>query len=851
MAEPAALVERLIDAVVDEQSVDWDAAVRRSATPDQRRLVLDLCRLAGRTGASLATPRVGALGMATTTARLPAWAAIVMTVAGLHVLQGLAGDGLAWQHTGVWAGSLAALVSLFFAAMAGLLVRRGTWPRDRRALALGGFFLTIASAAAYPGAARAVAHAHALQTPLAAGLALLPECFLPYFLWQFVRDFPRVVALSRLDELARRAGQVSAACGALLALNHFCAWLQMPSNPAAVPWLGIWSRNHPSGAYWALTFLLAGPALGVALLRTREAARGERRRLGLFLGGLVAGVAPLFVLVSLEALVPAVREVMLRPGGQQVGLLIVYLPLLAVPLTTAYAVLATSLLGAPVAAPRVLAGERGRRPAAASDLHALHAELHAARSGVEAQACLTHHVTRVLPIDAVLLLARAGDDMDYLPLTDGARPLSRDSALAALVAASRTLLVVPPTGAEFRWLPEADRCWLVDTGVQALLPLGAVAGVPLGLLALTAQGRTLRLGQAEHLFLAALALALPTWNHAPAGTATALDRAAGECHVCRVVTAEPGLTCACGRPSSVATLPRRLNGKFLVEAVLGRGGMGIVYRATDLTLGREVALKTLPRVSAQAALRLRAEARAMATLSHPHVAPIFGAESWRGVPVLVVEFLPGGTLATRLATATTPLDVDAVLQHGEALASALEALHRNGLVHRDVKPSNIGFTADGTPKLLDFGLARLVAEAHQVPLTMLAPLPGAHASEAALGAGSTTSLAGTLLYLPPEAFRGQATGPAQDLWALALVLYEMLAGEHPWRRLEGVECWRALAQGQVPDVRAARPDCAPALAHWLALALHPRPERRPPSATALRIELARLRARDHAPRLVS
>lgn len=845
MTEAGVLVQRLVRAVADEQNVDWDAALRRSQGPGQRRVVLDLRRLANRVSGSTHTLRAGNLGASTAPTALPTWASIVMACAALHVVQGLLGYALAWQHTGVLQAGLAAVISPLFGGTAGWLLRAGR--RDRRAVALAGFFLTVASAAAYRGAALAVAHGPALGALSAFNLALLPECFLPYFLWQFVRDFPRVVALSRLDDLAHRASLLSATCGALLAVNHVCAWLYAPSEPASAPWLGVWTRNHPGGAYWALTFLLAAPALVVALLRTREAARGERRRVALFLGGLVAGVAPVFVLVLLETLVPAVRAAMGRPGGQQMGALIVYVPLASVPLTTAHAVLAGGLLAVSVAPLQAFARRR-RRVVAATDLHALSVELHDVRSATEAQACLTRHVTRVLPVDAVLMLARNGGDGDFLPLTAGLRPLAHDSALAALVSASHALLVVPSTSPEFRWLPEADRCWLVDTGVQALLPVGSPAEAPVGLLALTAQGRELHLGNGDHLFLAALALSTaPVWSRANIGGPTAPDRAAGACHVCHRVTAKPGLVCACGRPTTAATIPQRLNGKFLVSAVLGRGGMGIVYRATDLTLGRDVALKTLPRVSAQAALRLRAEARAMATLSHPHVAPIFGAESWRGVPVLVVEFLEGGTLAARLASGHATLDVGTVLEHGEALASALEALHRKGLVHRDVKPSNIGFTADGIPKLLDFGLARLVAEAHQAPLALT---PGPSADTPILE-GPTTSLAGTLLYLPPEALRGHASATAQDLWALALVLYEMLTGVHPWRQLEAEAGRRALAHGRVPDVREARPDCPEAVARWLTQALHPRHELRPASAAVLRAGLARLRKPDVTLRKVS
>lgn len=833
MAEPSARVRRLVSALAEDERVDWEAVLRRCRTAGERRVVTDLRWLARQADGAPpwgAVWRAGGLSLAAPAGALPAWAWLVMALAGLRVLLGLGGSVWAESAPRTPAVGLAALASVVFGVAAAWLLRTGR--RDRRAVALGGFFLTVAAATAFHGAAAWTA---VWPDATRASLALVPESFLPYFLWQFVRDFPRVVALSALDTLARRAAALSAGAGVVLSTVQTAAWLRAPHDPTSAAWFGGLSRNHPGGAYWVLVFLLAAPALIVVLLRAREAARAERRRVRLFALALCGGVAPLFVLVSLEALVPSVQAFMARPGGERLGALIVYLPLLTVPFTTAYAVLMSGLLEAPFAR----AWDRRPRVRVADvDLHHLGAELQAAGSPAEAQACLARHVTRVLPVDSVRLLACTGDDDDYHPLDGVGRPLPRASALAALVTAGRSALLLPPASPEFRWLPEAERCWLVDMGVQALVPLDPGTGAPRLLLALVAQRHHLRLSREQRLFLAALALpASSAWDHAAPSAALGPDAPAGACHVCRVITSVPGHPCACGRPSSPAAIPQLLNGKFLVQAVLGRGAMGVVYRATDLALGRDVALKTLPRVSALAALRLRAEARAMATLSHAHVAPIFGAETWRGVPVLVVEYLAGGTLAARLATAAAPFAVATVLEHGVALASALQALHDKGLVHRDVKPSNIGFTLDGLPKLLDFGLARLVAEAHQAPLTLVQDT----GAETDTSAGSTTSVAGTRLYLPPEALRGQASGPAQDLWALALVLYEALAGHHPLRALDPDAGQRLLVDGRLPDVRVARPDCPPAVAHWLARALHARRARRPANARVLGLELARLR----------
>jgi len=142
----------------------------------------------------------------------------------------------------------------------------------------------------------------------------------------------------------------------------------------------------------------------------------------------------------------------------------------------------------------------------------------------------------------------------------------------------------------------------------------------------------------------------------------------------------------------------------------------------------------------------------MARVAHPALAEIHGVESWRGRPFLVVEFLRGGTLADRLRDG--PVPEPAAVAIGVGVAEALAALHGAGYLHGDVKPSNIGFTADGLPKLLDFGLAR--------------------------GPNDATVAGGTLRYLSPEVLTGRPADEADDVWSLCVVLYEMVSGAHPF-----------------------------------------------------------------------
>jgi len=200
-------------------------------------------------------------------------------------------------------------------------------------------------------------------------------------------------------------------------------------------------------------------------------------------------------------------------------------------------------------------------------------------------------------------------------------------------------------------------------------------------------------------------------------------------------------------------------GHFTVVELLGRGGMGEVYRARDARLGRDVAIKVLPRALAddpQRRVRFERESRVLASLSHPHIAAIHSIEQAGPLRVLVMELVEGPTLAERLQTGALPQDE--ALAIARELAGALEATHERGLVHRDLKPANIKLTASTGSKLLDFGLAKDV-----------------HA-----GADRETTtdgmILGTCAYMSPEQVRGRSVDKRVDIWAFGCVLFEMLTG---------------------------------------------------------------------------
>ncbi|MCY4509201.1 MAG: serine/threonine-protein kinase, partial [Acidobacteria bacterium] len=279
-------------------------------------------------------------------------------------------------------------------------------------------------------------------------------------------------------------------------------------------------------------------------------------------------------------------------------------------------------------------------------------------------------------------------------------------------------------------------------------------------------------------------------------------RPAAKCPVCHGLTGPgepPG--CGCGAASVEAEAPRLLAGKYRLTRRLGRGGMGVVYLARDLQLERDLAVKTLTGMSVERLMGLKPEAWAMATVTHQAVAQIHGVESWRGRPFLVVEYMAGGTVADRLARG--PLPAAHAVSVAAVLADALAALHETGYLHGDVKPSNVGLTADGSPKLLDFGLART---AHD---------------DGARG--------GTLRYLSPEALSDRAAEEADDVWSLCVVLYEMASGEHPFggggaAEVAGNIRRRRLGPAVRPPAGAASPR-AEVVAFAASLLTAPRPAR--------------------------
>ena len=229
----------------------------------------------------------------------------------------------------------------------------------------------------------------------------------------------------------------------------------------------------------------------------------------------------------------------------------------------------------------------------------------------------------------------------------------------------------------------------------------------------------------------------------------------------------------------MALAPGTRLGVYEIVAQIGEGGMGLVYRARDTKLNRDVALKVLPDLFAGDADRLARftrEAQTLASLNHPNIAHIHGLEESGGVRALVMELVEGDDLSQRIARGAIP--VDEALPIAKQIAEALEAAHQQGIIHRDLKPANIKLRPDGTVKVLDFGLAKALAPEQD-------PASGAHRSQSptitspAMLTGLGIVL-GTAAYMAPEQAKGREADKRSDIWAFGCVLYEMLTGRRPF-----------------------------------------------------------------------
>lgn len=732
--------------------IDWPAASKTAADGKERAFLdalraLDALRRAPwpRTPPRPADPRVVPLRLVTAVA-----SAQVVCVAALVALALARGaPGLPGEPARIGLAAAFPLACLLLAPAS---------RRDDRAFLLLATFVFVASAFTRPLLTAHPSGERILSTVLFHGV--YPEVFASAALWELAVVFPSVSRFGVVDVLARRA----AACawlvaGAIAGVNLLLAYGVSASA------LSVVARDDGGNLYWRLFAAATLPAIVLILVRAHRASRPERLKVLRFACALAAGAGPFLVLGTARWLPPV--EAWLHTTPVRVWLdASVLTSLAALPLMTSIAVLLDRPFETRMASVRrrvpgcrpfgplasVLSGPRRRmHEVLCSALD----QLRLARGRRELLAVLRSELPRGLGSSRVLVL--------------GPDELPPGAAIATLLAqGGGGPLHLTPDGEVFQLLPRAERDWLAERGTTLAAAVRPRDGV-IAAIVLAGDTRNAGFSRAERWFITTLVLAAAAAWPQPAADDEPGEEPADECAGCGAVRPWSGSGCCGGAETTLAALPLKVGGKYRVVRRAGAGGMGVVYLARDETLEREVALKTLPALSDDAVPRLRAEARAMAGLNHPAVATIYGVEVWRGTPVLVLEYFPRGTLADALARGVLP--VEAVVRLGIRLTDALAYVHARGMLHRDVKPGNIGFTRDFSAKLMDFGLTS--------------------AEEPA---------AGTRAYLPPEVLAGARPDRTSDLWALAIVLREACGGDP---RLEPV-LRPALAPRRHERFRSAR-----------------------------------------------
>ncbi|HEV2495553.1 MAG TPA: protein kinase [Terriglobia bacterium] len=290
---------------------------------------------------------------------------------------------------------------------------------------------------------------------------------------------------------------------------------------------------------------------------------------------------------------------------------------------------------------------------------------------------------------------------------------------------------------------------------------------------------------------------------------------------------------------------------YRIHERLGGGGMGVVFRAEDTRLGRQVALKFLPEDLSKdpmALERFKREARAASTLNHPHICTIYDIGDFEGQPFIAMELLEGQTLRYRIAA--KPLRIEELLDLAIQMAEALSVAHAKGIVHRDIKPPNIFITAQGQVKVLDFGLAKLAPQA--IRAAVAAADDGATVANIADSAVTDRGTAmGTVTYMSPEQARGEEVDARSDLFSFGAVLYEMATGQQAFAGVTNAVIFDLILNRQPTPALSLNPSLPADLVRVINKALEKDPDLRYQGAGELLSDLKRLRRDTSSGRLAA
>jgi len=304
--------------------------------------------------------------------------------------------------------------------------------------------------------------------------------------------------------------------------------------------------------------------------------------------------------------------------------------------------------------------------------------------------------------------------------------------------------------------------------------------------------------------------------------------------------------------AGIGALTGKTVSHYRVLDIVGGGGMGLVYRAEDLKLGRVVALKFLPEEMGsdpRALERFEREARAVSALSHPNICPIFEFDDYEGQPFIVMELLRGLTLREHIAAGGFRLSDQAGLDIAIQIAAGLEAAHEKGIIHRDIKPANIFITEKSVAKILDFGVAKILeAAAPQELAGGESETDPASVKQAALNVTRPGLKLGTAGYMSPEQVRGEALDVRTDIFSFGLVLYEMATGERAFTGETEAILHDAIENREPTPLRELAPDISPSVETIILKCLRKDKSRRPQSVAEVFAELSKIdNAREQRP----
>src|SRR6516165_3994184 len=258
-------------------------------------------------------------------------------------------------------------------------------------------------------------------------------------------------------------------------------------------------------------------------------------------------------------------------------------------------------------------------------------------------------------------------------------------------------------------------------------------------------------------------------------------------------------------------------GPYDILSPLGAGGFGEVYKARDTRLDRTVAIKILPSADPELKARFEREAKAIAALTHPHICTLYDVGHQDGTDYLVMEYLEGETLDKKIARG--PIKIDEALKVAIEITDALDKAHRQGIVHRDLKPGNVMLTQSGV-KLLDFGLAKPNSRPQSNATASVVPTAGA------LDLTEHGTIVGTLQYMAPEQLEGEEADARSDIFALGLILYEMMSGKRAFDARSQAAVISGIMTTEVPLLSSAISAVPPALDHVVATCIAKDPDAR-------------------------